>query len=176
MNFAIRRVTSASGVVLMAVLALPAMAADKTLSCTEDPLFQQQDFTLGEWQVFDAGKPVATVKLEKILKGCGIQETWTTTSKDEPNGTGLFTYSRLLKSWGYFWVADVGQATAFTGAQVNKGKMMYVTKAPQPTGKEKLRHWTLTLQPDGSIEELSVGTLDGTEWASEYVLVWRRKT
>ena len=114
--------------------------------------------------------------MEKTLKGCAIYETWSTLEHRPGNGLGLFTYSRLHKSWGYFWVADNGTTTAFTGGLQAPGNMRFVTEAPLPNGGKRSRHWSLILQPDGSVRELSVGTNDGKNWTTEYDLLWRKKS
>jgi hypothetical protein len=53
--------------------------------------------------------------------------------------------------------------------------MLYVTQRPTESGGTRLRHWTLTLQPDRSIDELSMGSDDGGKtWVKEYELVWKK--
>jgi hypothetical protein len=143
--------------------------------CGQDVRFKQQDFSLGDWDVYDGDKRSASVHLEKVLKGCAIQETWMPLEDTGEYGIGLFTYSRLLGHWGYFWVADNGQTTNFSGDQRGSQGMLYVTYAPVAAGGKKERHWTLELQPGGSIQELSVGSTDGKTWTKEYELIWRRR-
>lgn len=161
--------------IAMLLLAATAQAQDKPAPCAEDPLFGHQDFTLGHWDVYAGDKKSAEVLMEKVLKDCAIHETWTTIDNRPGNGLGLFTYSRLLKDWGYFWVSDVGQTTAFRGTVQKPGEIRYVTEAPLPNGGKRLRHWSLILQPDGAVRELSVGTNDGSTWTTEYDLLWRKK-
>lgn len=133
--------------VLAAVSCFTVHAQDKPVPCSQDPIFAQQDFTIGHWDVYTDGKKSAEVRMEKTLKGCAIHETWTPSDGKPGNGLGLFTYSRLLKSWGYFWVADTGTTTAFTGSLQGPGNIRYVTEAPLPNGGKRLRHWSLILQP-----------------------------
>jgi hypothetical protein len=166
---------AALGAIFVATLVSFARADEKPPACAQDTHFNQQDFALGDWDVYTGGQKTATVRLEKVLNGCGIRETWTPVGKPEGHGMGLFTYSRLLGHWGYFWVADTGQTTAFTGDAPGANEMLYLTEAPLPTGGKKQRHWTLKVQPDGSIQELSVGSTDGQNWSKEYELVWRKR-
>jgi hypothetical protein len=163
---------------LMAICVSPIPAAradDKPPACDQDAHFSQQDFALGHWDVYTGEQKTATVLLEKVLNGCGIRETWTPVVKSEGHGIGMFTYSRLLGHWGYFWVADTGQTTAFSGDSQGTGGMLYLTEAPLPDGGKKHRHWTLKLQADGSIQELSVASTDGQNWAKEYELIWHKR-
>ena len=144
-------------------------------ACSTDSRYNEQDFTLGDWDVYEEGQKSASVHLEKVLNGCAIQETWTPFGGSGEHGIGLFTYSRLLGHWGYFWVADNSQTTAFTGDRRASNEMLYVTYAPLAASGRKERHWTLALQPDGSIRELAVGSVDGKSWNPEYELIWRRR-
>ena len=119
-------------------------------ACSTDSRYFEQDFTLGDWDVYEKGQKSASVHLEKVLNGCAIQETWAPVGGGGEHGIGLFTYSRILGHWGYFWVADNGQTTAFIGDQRTSNEMLYITYAPIAGGGRKERHWTLALQSDGS--------------------------
>jgi hypothetical protein len=163
------------GALLLASAAAHAQQKPAQVACADDPMFRQQDFTLGHWDVYAGEQKTAEVRMEKTLKDCAIHETWTTVENRPGNGLGLFTYSRLLKSWGYFWVADTATTTAFAGSLQSPGNMRYVTEAPLPDGGKRLRHWSLILQADGTVRELAVGTNDGKTWTTDYDLLWRKK-
>jgi hypothetical protein len=170
----VSRYAAALAALPLACASAIARGADAPPACGEDARFEQQDFALGDWDVYEGGKKSATVRLEKVLKGCAIQETWKPLEESGEHGIGVFTYSRLLGHWGYFWVADNGQTTQFSGDSRSTNDMLYVTYAPVPGGGKKERHWTLKLQPDGSLQELSVGSTDGKSWTKEYELIWRK--
>lgn len=162
-----------------AAAAQPAQAS-RPPACADDPIFKQMDFVLGEWDVFNGPKAdapkTATVRMEKALKGCTVDETWKALSDRESDGLGLFTYSRILKAWHYFWASDNGGTTYFTGSEIKPGEIRYVTKRPTASGGERLRHWTLSLEPEGRIRELSVGSEDGGKtWTTEYDLWWTKR-
>lgn len=174
---------AAAAALLLAGSALaqtPAPAAPPPLACKDDPLFRQQDYILGRWDVTSG--PTGTVKtsevlMELALNNCTIKETWTPTTRPTGHGLGLLTYSRIHKAWQYFWAADSGATTYFKGELIKPGEMRYVTTAPLPGGGEKLRHWTLFLLPDGRIRELSMATEDGGKtWKEEYDLYWTKKS
>jgi hypothetical protein len=146
------------------------------LPCTEDPKFREQDFTVGHWDVYNGETKSAEVLMELVLADCAIHETWTTMGDRPGDGLGLFNYSRLLGDWGYYWVSETGAATSFRGGLVEPGNMLFVTERPLPDGGVRLRHWSLILQPDGRVRELSVGTEDGgATWTTEYDLMWVKK-
>jgi len=164
----------------VAALAGQAASAQTTAApapdCAADPIYQQQDFTLGHWDVYNKGVKTAEVKMERVLGGCAIYEVWTPLGENKKgHGLGLFAYSRMNKQWGYFWVADNPANTVFTGSLIKPGEMRYVTERPLPTGGTRLRHWTLSLEPDGTVRELSVGTDDRKTWTTEYDLIWHKK-
>ena len=52
-------------------------AAKPTETCRADSLFRQQDFTVGEWDVFAGNKKTAEVSMKLILNDCVIEERWT---------------------------------------------------------------------------------------------------
>jgi hypothetical protein len=150
-------------------------AQEKPKPCSEDPIYRQQDFTLGAWDVYTGDHKTAEVSFERSLKDCAIRETWKAAGPSG-DGLGLFTYSRLLKAWHYLWIADTGATTYLKGGAVGPGEMKYLTVAPLANGGERLRTWTLTARPDGSVQELSVGTEDGGKTSiKEYELIWRKK-
>lgn len=142
-------------------------------ACKDDPLFRQFDYSVGTWEVFSQGVKRAEVVMTPILDGCAILENW-----NRPNGAGigLFTYSRVLKAWTYSWASDNGAATFFTGAVESPGKFVVKTQRPGQNGAVRKRVFSLTLMPDGSIHEESVGTEDdGKSWIKEIDLTWKKK-
>lgn len=165
-----------------ALIALAAPAAAQTApnpaeTCKNDPKFRELDFTVGSWDVYTGSTKTDEVTMTLILNDCAIEEHWKKTDGHPTgNGIGLFNYSRLLGSWGYSWATDDGAATVFRGNLAKPGEMLYVTEKPLPGGKVRLRHWTLSQMPDGTIRELATGTEDGGKtWTTDYDLKWVRR-
>lgn len=167
---------AAAGACILSATPHLAMAAEpeaKPVACADDANYQQHAFTVGKWDVLYGTIKAAEVRMEPVLKGCAINETWTQMGGRPGDGHGLFTYSRQLKSWHYLWAADNGNATSFNGVMTKPGEMLYVMSFPLPQGGKRIRHWTLTLQPDGHVRELSRGSDDdGKTWTTEYDLTW----
>lgn len=166
--------------VLSSLLLIGAATAAQALTagvCRTDPKFREQDFTVGDWDVYSGDTKTAEVSMKLTLNDCVIEERWTVyKGRDDGNGVGLFNWSPLLKTWGYYWATDNGATTSFRGNLIKPGEMRYVTERPMPNGKVRLRHWTLSANPDGTIRELSVGTEDGGQtWSTEYDLKWVRQ-
>lgn len=162
---------------LMAAPAPVQAQANPADTCRNDAKFREQDFTLGSWDVYTGDKKTDEVTMSLILNDCVIEEHWKRADgRPTGNGIGLFNYSRLLGSWGYTWATDDGAATVFRGNLAKPGEMLYVTEKPLPGGKVRLRHWTLSLMPDGTIRELATGTEDGGKtWTTDYDLKWVRR-
>lgn len=146
-------------------------------TCKADAKFREQDFTVGNWDVYAGDKKTAEVSMTLILNDCVIEERWKVTNgRPTGNGVGLFNYSPLLQNWGYHWATDDGGTTSFRGSLIKPGEMRYVTEKPLPGGKVRLRHWTLYAMPDGTVRELAVGTEDaGKTWTTDYDLKWVRR-
>ncbi|WP_164155895.1 hypothetical protein [Sandarakinorhabdus rubra] len=169
---------TASLALFAALLASPlaAQAPPKAEICRNDARYRAQDFTLGNWDVFSGTTKTAEVSMTLILNDCVIEERWTGYRGGDDNGIGLFNFSPLLGNWGYYWATDAGTTTSFRGGLIRPGEMRYVTERPLGGGKVRLRHWTLSANPDGSIRELSVGSEDGGQtWSTEYDLKWVRR-
>jgi hypothetical protein len=143
-------------------------------ACVEDPRYAMQDFTVGHWDVMSGQRKVAEVKMEKVLNGCSILETWMT-AQGVPTANGYFNYNRDHDHWQYFWTAGDGDTTYFKGGLVEPGNMRFITTYPRPQG-ERLEHWSLIAKPDGTVQELSRTTDDGGKtWRTGYDLTWRKK-
>jgi hypothetical protein len=176
----VSRLATLSAVALLLVAAnvcaaqTAAPAAAPCMDAQLHPEYRQLDFWVGEWTVYKDKEKLSDVKVEKVLKDCALAETWTASGHGN-DGLGLSTYNPLNKKWEYFWVADRGYTSHFTG-QLLKDEMQFVIEQPTPDGKIKLRHWSLIKLPDGGVRELSVGSLDnGQHWTTEYDFVWVKK-
>lgn len=161
---------------LAAAISMTSPPAAAQASECADAIHAGQDFTVGVWDVYNGDTKSAEVKMEKVLDGCAIHETWTVPEGRKGNGFGIFVYSSLLKGWNYLWASDTGATTSFIGQIIKPGEILYVTEKPLGDGKVRLRHWSLIQQPDGRVRELSVGTEDGgATWTTEYDLYWVKK-
>ncbi|TLU64618.1 hypothetical protein FE810_11040 [Thalassotalea litorea] len=101
---------------LIGTLAFPAVAA---ANCNE-AAYNQFDFWLGEWQVFNETKPLgsnvasqasnnspsATSKITKILGNCSILEEYQTTSGFI--GKSLNIFDKQKNAWHQTWVDNSG--------------------------------------------------------------------
>jgi hypothetical protein len=154
--------------------AQPAAPRPRPPACAEDPRYALQDFTVGHWDVYNGERKTAEVKMEKVLKGCSIFETWMNTS-GVATGHGYFNFARGINSWQYFWTSDSGDTVHFIGSLIKPGEMRYVVTYKRPQG-DRLEHWSLIAMPDGTVQELSRTTDDGGQtWRTGYDLRWHKK-
>jgi hypothetical protein len=96
------------------VWTIPFAASDRELNCDAQE-YRQLDFWIGEWNVIDQSteKQVGTSRIEKLLKGCVIFESWS--GEDQFKGNSFNLYNREINKWQQVWVDSRGQRIDFTG-------------------------------------------------------------
>lgn len=79
------------------------------------PEFRQFDFWIGDWNAFDSktGEKVAHVRVEPILDGCVLQESYD--GADGHRGKSLSVYDATRGVWHQTWVTNQGQLLAIEG-------------------------------------------------------------
>jgi hypothetical protein len=162
----------AQSVTQTAARKMPEAKIQQAPSCKDRPEFRQLDFWLGDWEVFNKDQKLSDTRVEHILNGCALAETWQPVEAGHA-GRGLSTYDPLTQKWEYFWVADNAYMSHWTGVLI--GNEMRFDAEQIKDGVTKLRHWSLIRMPNGSVRELSVGSSDGGKtWVTEYDFMWRR--
>ena len=81
------------------------MAQEKELMpCMDNAKYQEFDFWLGSWNVFDAkGNKQGSNVIEKIYNGCLITENWT--SINNTPGYSMNYYNPVTDKWAQRWVS-----------------------------------------------------------------------
>ena len=83
---------------------------------------RQFDFWVGEWEVqTPKGTAAGENKVEKILDGCALRESWTAT--DGSHGTSLTSYDAGAGRWTQTFVDDLGMVLVLDG-ELRDGKMV----------------------------------------------------
>ncbi|WP_395673665.1 hypothetical protein [Phenylobacterium sp.] len=144
--------------------------------CANDPAYRQMDYILGEWDVISAGnRHTAVVKLEKALDGCTIIQTWAADS-GVGDGRGMFTYSKVLGAWHYYWATNAGATSYFRGKPDRPNSIYLVGEFPLPDGRHRTRHLIFTLVGENRLQETSWVSEDGGKtWAAEFDIFWNRR-
>lgn len=142
--------------------------------CSAAP-YRQLDFWAGDWQVFDTarGSRVGTSRIEPILNGCAIKESF-----DAPAapggayaGTSYSGYDRKDGKWHQLYV-DVNGSVSWYGGSLQGADL--VMEAAARGGA--LQRMTYRPHPDGSVQQIGVLSTDGGKsWAPGYDYTYRRR-
>jgi hypothetical protein len=107
--------------------------------CKTDPVYQQQDFKLGVWDVrLSNGQSVGEQRFEKEFDDCVIKETWT--GNNGRIGSSYTYYNPVSKYWHQTFVDNQGNSTVGYGRWKEEGKMTFTGR----TSKGYYLRWTLT--------------------------------
>jgi hypothetical protein len=180
---AVRRTRAAAltvGVVF-AVAALPGAAAAQTAPDTSTatppaakrpctaPEFHQFDFWIGTWEVRTPdGKVAGTNRIEPILDGCVLQESWR--GARGLQGTSLNTYVPSTKRWHQTWMDQQGTLLLLDG-EFQDGSMVLRGESPssQKPGVVTQQRITWTPASDGTVRQLWEASEDaGKSWTTVF--------
>jgi hypothetical protein len=134
--------------------------------------FPQLDFWIGTWDVTSAaGDRVGANRIDRVLKGCALQEHWTEPSGGE--GKSLFYYSPNAKRWNQLWVTDsstnLGGLKEKHAIAVEPGGIRFQGELVTASGKILLDRTTLKLEPDGRVRQTIETSLDGGDtWRMQF--------
>jgi tetratricopeptide (TPR) repeat protein len=146
--------------------------------CAHDPLYNQLDFWLGEWEVRGVnqppGVPPASSTITKILNNCVVLESWRAPGSE---GQSFNIYDRSKKLWHQTWVDATGGLHEYWGT-IKDGNMVYegtLPPLPGQTSRQQTRMTFFNLGPD-RVRQFSERTSDGGEtWQVNYDLTYIRK-
>lgn len=149
--------------------------------CTQDSIYRQFDFWIGEWEVYNLkGKKAGDSKISIILDSCVILEEWI--SMPVPNGfvykgKSFNTYNANTGEWQQTWLDNVGGSTHYVYGKYDSGKIIFQT-APWQYAKDTMAINKLTFFNLGADKVRQLGELskdDGKTWTTQYDLEYRRK-
>lgn len=106
------------GVLLVSGLAVPSAAQESgppppPQGCPA-PEHRQFDFWIGDWEVLTpAGKTAGRNRIEPILGGCALRESWT--GAGGSNGTSYNAWDRQRRRWHQTWVDNGGLVLRLEG-------------------------------------------------------------
>lgn len=150
--------------------------APKTKPCSINPIYQQFDFWLGEWNVFAPnGQQAGSSKIERLLDSCVILENWYT-----PNGSSgksFNTYNAAKQKWQQYWVDNSGGVTEYSNGRFENGAMIMETeKITMPNQTSRIMRMTFTpLSKDKVRQHGQSSTDNGLTWKTDFDLEYRRK-
>jgi hypothetical protein len=136
--------------------------------CT-DPEFHQFDFWIGTWEVRTPdGRIAGTNRIEPILDGCVLQETWR--GAKGLQGSSLNMYVPATKRWHQTWMDQQGTLLLLDGSFLD-GAMVMTGEAPSVTkpGAAALQRVTWTPSTDGGLRQVWVTSDDaGKTWTTVF--------
>ena len=165
-------------VMLGALLGLPAgsVAQDTNAPSPQQacasPEHRQFDFWVGDWTVTQAGKVAGSNRIERILDGCALLESWTGASGYR--GNSLNFYDPARQRWHQTWIGTDGQGLALDGEFVG-GKMVLAGTRHDPATQKTIHdRITWTPNPDGTVRQLWESSGDGKAWSVAFDGLYKR--
>jgi len=150
------------------------------LPCS-NPVYRQFDFWIGEWEAFGPdGKKAGDSKISLILDSCIIFEEWTSVSVQQGlryAGKSFNTWNAATKQWQQTWVDNAGGTNEYMQGKFENNKIIY-TSTPFKFNKDTMatRKMTFTnLSTNKLRQHGEISKDNGTTWATEYDLEYRRK-
>lgn len=135
---------------------------------------RQFDFWVGDWEVqTPKGTPAGENKVEKILDGCAIRESWT--AADGGHGSSLTSYDAPAGRWTQTFVDDLGMVLVLDG-EFRDGKMVLSGRRSTSRGGSVLNRivWQ-KLDGDRIRQRWEQSTDDGRNWTLLFEGVYSRK-
>jgi hypothetical protein len=130
--------------------------------CTA-PEHRQFDFWIGSWDVTTpAGKPAGHNRIERILGGCALRETWAGAGGSQ--GTSYNAWDRQRRRWHQTWVDDGGLVLRLEGGFAD-GKMVLEGETLDSSGTTALNRITWEDIGRGAVRQVwEVSSDGGKEW------------
>jgi len=138
------------------------------------PPEQQFDFWLGDWEViWDEGKR-ASNRIEKVLDGRAILESFDGSPSLDFRGMSLSVYSPHRKLWQQTWADSEGNYWHFTGGFQSE-RMLLVTDDILEGVPVKLRMVWYNITSDALDWNWERSEDDGETWQLRWHLHYRRR-
>lgn len=158
--------------VLAAAPPLHAETAAAAKPCSS-PAYRQFDFWLGTWNVTQAGKTAGQNKIESILNGCAVMESWQGTGGVTGHSLNIYDSTRDL--WHQTWVDSTGSLLTLEGRFKN-GAMVLEGVALDDKGAKTRQRITWTSSSATEVRQLwQSSTDDGKSWKTEFDGVYRQQ-
>ena len=167
--------------VLLAVLVPLSASAQKkrVASAPKGPpcsatAYRQFDFWIGDWEVqTPKGSPAGENKVEKILDGCALRESWT--GVDGSHGSSITSYDAPGGRWTQTFVDDLGMVLVLDG-EFRDGKMTLSGRRSASRGSSMLNRivWQ-KMEGDKIRQRWEQSADDGKNWTLLFEGIYSRK-
>lgn len=164
-------------VLLLAGLGLTEASASAQENCGGAEGFDRLDFWIGQWDVFAGDRQVGRNRIEKILGGCAVSETWSGAGGGE--GRSLFYHLPWSGEWKQVWVTDTATRTGGVKEKslveiLDDGALRFQGRIPDAEGRLWYDRTTLTPLPEGRVRQHLEISSDGETWQTTFDAVYVR--
>ncbi|MDH3405238.1 MAG: DUF1579 domain-containing protein [Acidobacteriota bacterium] len=165
----------------LALLALVACLAAAGVTAQEAPPppcggaeYRQFDFWIGAWDVAGAdGTPQGTNRIEPILGGCVLRESWAGAGGSEGHSFNLF--DRQTGRWHQTWVDNSGLLLVIEGGLDEDGAMVLSGTGKTRAGAALFHRITWTPLADGRVRQHWQTSTDGEAWSDAFLGFYSRQ-
>ena len=140
--------------------------------CPSKAEYRQFDFWVGEWDVTDHDRKIATSSIQRIVGDCIIFENYF--QADGYTGKSFSFYDANLGKWRQTWVDTSGNVGEFSG-EFRDGAMRYEGESHRANGQKIFRKMILSVAGPDRVRQYSEFSLDGKEWKVGYDFVYVRR-
>ena len=136
--------------------------------------YRQFDFWVGDWEVqTPKGTPAGENKVEKILDGCALRESWT--AVDGSHGSSLTSFDGPAGRWTQTFVDDLGMVLVLDG-EFRDGKMVLSGRRSGSRGSSMLNRITWQrVEGDRIRQRWEQSSDDGRNWTLLFEGIYSRK-
>jgi hypothetical protein len=137
------------------------------------PEHRQFDFWVGDWEVSAQGKVAGVNRIERILGGCALLESWHGASGYRGNSLNFYDAGR--KRWHQTWTDTSGLALSLEGEFAGGNMVLAGTRFD--AGRQQTVHDRITWTPhaDGTVRQLWETSTDGKTWSTLFDGLYARK-
>ena len=155
------------------VMAATTSGAQQSSPCTSSQL-RQFDFWIGDWEVIDSrGQRLGSNRIERILNGCVLYESWTGVSGTRGHSFNAWDPSDTM--WHQSWFDNEGTILNISGGMIN-GEMVMEGERHLADGTRQLERITWTPNADGTIRQLWQSSRDqGMRWTVVFDALYRKR-
>lgn len=154
----------------------PPPPAPPKIDC-QDQAHRAIGFWVGRWTVIDtaSGTPVAESRIEWILGGCAIRETYDQATgpggvKVDYHGSSQSALDAATGQWRQFYIDNTGNTSSLAGTLQGQRLVMQAEKSGG------LNRMTIERLPDGNVRQRGDRSTDGGKtWSPGYDFTYARK-
>lgn len=148
-------------------------AERKARPCKYQPVYQEFDFWVGDWDVWVGGKKRARNQITEIQDGCIIREYYT--NDFGYSGESYNYYDPQTKTWRQNWVDSGGGIVRYEGG-FSDGAMRMEGVNISTDGSSAPAKVSWTPNPDGTVHHEILQSRDGGKtWFTYFDAIYRKR-